>query len=209
MKKHYLFSLGILLVIGALNWAILSRQAQAGRTPIPQSISSIPSRIVDYERLGADEEIDPYTLRLLETSSVLIREYRAPGGWPVQLTIVYAGATRRSLHFPEVCLVGQGSEIREQTTDQVGFLFDAKRLVLVNGQNQQAVLYWFKTGQHLTGNYFLNALHWTVNQITLGAPTSAMIKLTTPIGPEGEEAAFALLKDFALKFQPVLMEHVP
>lgn len=209
MTKHY-FAVGVLL-IGTLlvHSAILNRQAEAGSAAPPESIQNIPKRIADYTQMGEDIEIDEYTLQVLETSSVLMRNYIGDRHWPLSLTIVYAGATRRSLHFPEVCLVGQGWEIREQATQQVGFLFTAKRLVLVNGGNQKAVLYWFKTGDKLTGNFFMNALHWTTNQIAFSTPTSAMFKVETPIGPGGEEAAFALLEDFAIKFHPVLMEYVP
>ena len=105
--------------------------------------------------------------------------------------------------------MGSGWELKEQTTTQIGILFSAKRLVLVNGRNRQAVLYWFKTGDYLTGNYFVNALHWAANQMMFASPTSAMIQVATPIGTDGEDAAFAILEDFAVKLYPEIMRHVP
>ncbi len=209
MKRHYIAIAIILLAIGSAQAALRAQQARAGMSAMPESISQIPSQIGDFRQLGADEGVDEHTKAYLETSSILIRNYVNSKGWPVQLTIVYAGSTRRSLHFPEVCLVGEGNEIREQTVMPVGFLFDAKRLVLSNSENQQAVLYWFKTGETMTGNYFLNALYWAQGQVLFQAPNSAMIKLATIIGPGGDEAAFLTLQDFALKLQPVLTEHVP
>ena len=209
MIKHYV-AVGIFLALAAgINWTILTRQAEAGRVTVPETIAEIPARIADYEQRGADIEVDEHTKRVLETSSILIRNYTAPNGWPIELTIVYAGSTRRSLHFPEVCLVGAGWEIRSQESTTVGFDHTARRLVLVNNEHQQAVLYWFKTGDFLTGNFFLNAMYWAKNQITFGTPTSAMIKLTAPLVPGNEEAAFAMLEDFAMKLQPVIMRHVP
>lgn len=208
-KKIHLPALAGLIIVASLHLAILSTQARAGMRTDPETIRAIPSRIADYVQVGKDEEINARTSAILETNTVLIRNYTSGAGWPVQLVIVYAGATRRSIHFPEVCLMGSGWELKEQTLTNVGILFSARRLVLINGVNQQAVLYWFKTGDRLTGNYFLNAWHWAKNQLFFGSPTSAMIQVATPIGSDGEEAAFAVLEDFAVKLFPVIMRHVP
>jgi len=209
MMKHYVLAGVFLAAAAVINWTILTRQAEAGRATMPETIASIPDRIVDYTQLGSDVEVDAHTKRILQTSSILIRNYTAPSGWPIELSIVYAGSTRRSLHFPEVCLVGAGWEIRSQEATTVGFDHSARRLILVNNEQQQAVLYWFKTGERLTGNFFLNAMYWALNQMTFGTPTSAMIKLTAPLTPGNEEMVFAMLEDFALKLRPTIMRHVP
>lgn len=200
-----------LLAVMAGHFAILDAQAEAAREVPVETIISIPDRIGMFKQAGTDVEVEDKVKRALETSSILIRAYRSQGGWPVELTIVYAGKTRRSLHFPEICLTGGGWDIMKQESTPVGIQFQARRLVLVKGEQRQAVLYWFKTGDELTGNYFVNALYWARNQLTFGTPTSAMIKLTTPIekGPRGEEAAFTLLETFAMQFTPMLRERVP
>jgi hypothetical protein len=89
-------------------------------------------------------------------------------------------------------------------------LFDAKRLILVNGDIRQAVLYWFKTGDELTGNFYINAFHWAKTQLAFGSPTSTMVKVSAVLRPgESEERAFRTLEDFALKFTPILQEQIP
>jgi EpsI family protein len=108
-----------------------------------------------------------------------------------------------------VCLVGAGWEVLKQDSAQVGIAFSAKRLLLVKGDAYQAVLYWFKTGDQVTGNFFLNALQWTKNQMTFDTPASSMIKLATPVGRDGEAAAFAALDDFAVKFAPIMRKSIP
>jgi len=197
-----------LAVVGAAHLAILAGQARAARNAAPMESLQIPDRIVDYTQMGSDLKADERTQEVLATSSILMRTYAAPSGRPVSLTIVYAGTTRRSLHFPEVCLVGEGWEVHEQQMMPVGFLFSAKRLVLVRGEREEAVLYWFKTGDALTGNYFLNAYYWAKNQLLFKTPTSSMIRVSTPVLSDGVESAFAVLEDFATKFTPVLLEHV-
>ena len=206
--KHTVAVLILLLLMAAGETAIGHAQANAARRQRTTKALAIPENIGQFRQAGTDEEVDAHTKAVLETSTILIRNYVSYDGLPVELTIVYAGSTRRSLHFPEVCLVGAGWEIREQYTMNVGFLFDAKRLVLVSGNKHEAVLYWFKTGDKMTGNYFLNAFHWAKNQITSAGKTSAMIKLTTRFRPGSEDGAFAVLERFAMQLAPVLEERV-
>jgi len=206
--KHYLATLLILLAAAGGHLHIARAQDQAARKQIPQRTLDIPKAIGPYVQQGADYEVSERTRRVLATSGILIRNYATSGGRQIQLTIVYAGATRRSLHFPEVCLVGDGWEVREQETMPVGFSFTAKRLVLVKGNQKEAVLYWFKTGDRLTGNFFVNTWHWVRTQFLAGAATSAMIKVSARIGNEEEKAVFAALEGFAAMVTPILMERI-
>lgn len=209
MTRHHITALVLLLGTAIAHESLRLAQVRAANLDAPAGVVlDIPTRIGEYQSVGEDFEVSKEVRELLQTSHILIRRYALAGGPPVVLTIVYAGTTRRSLHFPEVCFVGQGWEIREQTSARVGFSFWAKRLALTKGTQEEAVLYWFKTGDELTGNFFLNSWHWARNQMRFGAPTSAMIKLSTPITGQTEEQAFELLEDFALKFTPILMGRV-
>jgi EpsI family protein len=201
-------SVAILIVItAALGFMHSSAEANA-KPKLVNEVIDIPAYIGGYKQDGPDEEISPQVQKALETSTILIRNYKYYNNWPVQLSIVYAGTTRRSLHFPEVCLVGAGMEIRQQYENQVGFDFTAKRLVLDQGKQSWAVLYFFKTGENYTGNFFVNSWEWALNQVTFGTKTSAMIKLTTPIRPGRENESFARLDDFAQKLKPILSERI-
>ncbi|MCP4641576.1 MAG: EpsI family protein [bacterium] len=200
--------LALVALVTAAHLAILGGQARAARNAIAMTDFDIPAQIVDYRQAGVDLEVEDHVREVLGTSSILIRTYVSPRGRPLSLTVVYAGTTRRSLHFPEVCLVGEGFEVLQQEMAPVGFMFTAKRLVLSRGKGQEAVLYWFKTGDNLTGNYFLNAYYWAKNQLSFSTPTSSMIRLSTPVGPGGAESAFATLDDFATKFTPILLDKV-
>ena len=184
---------------------IVNAQAHAQGAP-EASIQSVPGRILGFSQVGEDLAVEPHVLRILETPHVLIRNYSSARGVPVQLTIVYTGATRKSLHFPEVCLTGQGWEIREQYSSPVGVQFIGKRLVLFKGDSEQAVLYWFKTGDTLTGSYLLNSLYWSRDQLLFRAPGSMMVKVNTPVGPAGSDVAFRTLDDFAIGLAPILLE---
>ncbi len=198
----------LLVLVAASHVRIVDAQAKAGMNTSAPMTLDIPPVVADYTQYGEDIPVDDRTREVLETSAILQREYRAPNGRRLLLSIVHAGSTRRSLHFPEVCLVGDGWEIVKQQETPIGILFSAKQLVLVKGESAEAVLYWFKTGDHVTGNYFGNAYQWAKNQITFGNPSSSMIKLTTPIGSAGERAAFAALEDFAAKFAAIMFRSI-
>jgi len=207
--KHYIGLVLILCLIAVGHLSILKAHANANAALPQVQKLDIPDQIGEYTMRGADAEIEDHVKRVLGTSMILIRDYVAPPQRYVQLTIVHS-TSRRSLHFPEVCLVGGGWEIQTQTTQPVGFFFNAKKLVLVNGERRQLVLYWFKTGDELTGNFFVNAFHWAKTQLAFGSPTSTMIKVSTVLRPgQNEERAFETLEDFALKFTPILQERVP
>jgi EpsI family protein len=198
----------LLAVTLSLHAAISHTRAEAARAQPDPNLLDIPSTIGPYKQVGADIDPGDRVREILQTNAIVTRQYVSPGGWPVELMIVHTGQTRGSLHFPEVCLVGQGWEVREQYSAPVGFLFTAKRLVIFRGDRSQAVLYWFKTGSQLTGNYFLNTLNWVLGKITFGEPSSSMIRLSTVIGRQGDEVSFRVLEDFALQFEPILLEKV-
>jgi len=201
-------TISILGLVAAASVGIGQKRAVAARNIPAEHVLDIPSQIGPYKQSGPDEEVADNIRQQLKASSILLRPYRSPQGWPVHLTIVYTGISRRSIHFPEVCLVGQGWEVRDKYSDPVGFSFDARRLVLVNGAQQQAVLYWFKTGEKFTGNFVLNSWYWAANQLTFGSSTSAMIKLTAPLVNGREEQVFTILEDFATKIEPILRDRV-
>ncbi|MHB9155764.1 MAG: exosortase C-terminal domain/associated protein EpsI, partial [Endomicrobiales bacterium] len=56
---------------------------------------------------------------ILETDSVLMREYRRAGR-RVRLAIVYYADARVALHLPESCYTGQGSRIVEKGREKLG-----------------------------------------------------------------------------------------
>jgi EpsI family protein len=121
------------------------------------------------------------------------------------LTIVFAENTRRSLHFPEVCFTGQGWETHGKAMMPVGAQFVGQRLTLQKGEARQAVIYWFQTVNNLTGSYFTNSYYWARDKLFGRSPSSMLVRVSTPIGGKGEEAAYRLLNDFASGLAPVLL----
>ncbi|MCX5770568.1 MAG: EpsI family protein [Candidatus Hydrogenedentes bacterium] len=205
--KRYLILIAMLSAIAIVYFLLVRTQNEAVYAAPAVDLIAVPQQIGPYVQAGNDLDVGDRVRTYLETSRILVRRYSAPSGRPIELTIVHAAVTRRSLHFPEICLIGEGWDIREQGIQPIGVLFTAKRLVLVRGAEREAVIYWFQTGTRLTANYFLNAWHWARDQVCFRSPVSAMIRLSTPLGNQNETAAFSALVDFAMKLAPLMQEY--
>ena len=196
----------ILAATAVFHLSILYERSKIAKQAPPEAILNIPSEIGSFRQRGADIQASDSVRAVLQTSAILTRSYLSDQGVPVDLAIVYSTKSRSSIHFPEVCLVGEGWEIRQQTLEPVGVLFEGKHVILFKNNQEQAVLYWFKTGDHMTGNFFENSLQWVKGMLSFSNPTTALIRLSTRIGPQGSEAAFEVLNDFATQLTPVLLD---
>lgn len=209
MLRYYVAAI-LLLIPTAVAHTMIHEAQDAGRRRGAKPVNlEMPDHIGGFHKYGDEVPVSDQVKRVLQTSQIYMQNYVSREGWPVQLQLVHAGTTRRSLHFPEVCLVGQGWEIRDQEVVPVGFSFNARRIVLFKGDEYEAVLYWFKTGDKFTDNFFINSWYWTYEQLTFGIPSSTMVKLSTPLGGRDEEAAFDMLESFAKRLGPVLMTRIP
>jgi EpsI family protein len=207
---HYIVGIAILVASASVHWAINLKRDWAAAADTPTVNLNLPAEVGPYRQIGEDIDPGDDVRKALETSDILMRYYSAPNGAPILVTIVYAGQKRRSLHFPEVCLVGQGWEVEQAYAAPVGIEFEARRLVIFRGDDEQAVLYWLKTGKRFTSSTFINALFWAREQLIFGTPTSSMIKLSMPVLKQvgqDEEEAFAILDDFASRLGPILLEN--
>jgi len=207
---HYIVGIAILTASASVHWAINLKRDWAAAADTPAVNLNLPAVVGPYRQNGEDIDPGDEVRKALETSDILMRYYTAPNGAPILVTIVYAGQKRRSLHFPEVCLVGQGWEVEQAYAAPVGIEFEGRRLVIFRGDDEQAVLYWLKTGKRFTSSTFINALYWAREQLMFGTPTSSMIKLSMPVlkqAGQDEEEAFAILDDFASRLGPILLEN--
>jgi len=202
--KRYVATILILLVTAALQASINQGQESSAEASTAMESLGIPDQILEFRQARTDLPIPESLREELETNTILMREYVSSSGWPVQLTIVHAGKSRRSLHFPEVCFAGQGWETADKTLIPVGLGFIAQGLVVQKGENREAVLYWFKTGNDSTANYAMNTYYWSRETLMMRNPGSQLIRLSTRIDEGNETRAFRVLGDFASGLIPLL-----
>lgn len=206
---RYIVTTSLLVATTVLHLFVRYVQADAALNRAPQELVNLRSEILEFQQIGEDIPASESVRQELETNAILQRNYASAYGGFVQLTIVYAGKTRRSLHFPEVCFTGQGWETRDKFSIPVGLSFVGQGLILQNGDSRQAVLYFFKTGDDLTGNYFANSVSWVRDTFLLRSPSSMLIRISTPVDEQNEDRAIRLLNDFASGLAPILLETIP
>ncbi len=202
--KRYVATLAILISTAVLHAGISRIQQASAAASATSELLNIPAQILEFRQARADVPIPDSLREELETNTILMRDYVSMNGWPVQLTIVQAGNSRRSLHFPEVCFAGQGWETARKTLIPVGVYFVGQGLVVQRGETREAVLYWFRTGNHSTASYLTNTYYWSRDTMMMRNPSSQLIRLSTVIGEGGEARAFRVLSDFASGLVPVL-----
>lgn len=206
--KHHIALIVILSSLGAANLGIRGAKDHiAVQNPIKSELD-LPATVGIYRQVGPDLPVSENVRRVLPKSTILMRDYKSSSSPPITLTIVHTGYSRDDLHFPESCLVGQGWEVSKRESAMVGFSFRGIRLVLDKGARQQAVLYWYKTGDHFTDQAWKNSLFWAERQMKFEPPISSIIKLHVNFGPGGESKAFQLLDDLAVALAPVLRERL-
>jgi EpsI family protein len=208
MYKHLIV---LLILTGTATTTLLIARAQnnvAQASSLPELLK-IPSQILEFSQARPDAPVPASTRKSLETNTILMRDYASSNGRPVNLTIVFAEKTRRSLHFPEVCFTGQGWETHGKSSIPVGIQFLGQGLTVQKGDSKRAVLYWFKTGNELTGSYYLNTFYWSADKLLLRNPSTMLIRLSTPVDQQGEARAYQVLSDFASGLTPIIADTIP
>lgn len=129
-------------------------------------ILKLPIWVGNY--LGEDQDVTAAEKTILPDDTEFARaEYRSPRGDKINCQIVLSGGQKRSIHRPEICLPGQGWNVRggratpiempDGSTLRVMKLDLSRPITLSNGESttlRSVFLYWF-VGKDTTTPY-----HW-------------------------------------------------
>ncbi|MEM9969481.1 MAG: VPLPA-CTERM-specific exosortase XrtD [Pseudomonadota bacterium] len=115
----------------------------------------------------------------------------------------------QGIHSPEVCLPAGGWEVfsidpyRVDMSDTPYGVFEVNRAVIQKGQRLQLVYYWFEQrGQRMTNDFSVKlSVLW--DGVARGRTDGALIRYTTPIGPDETEA------DADRRLQAMMRESLP
>lgn len=173
-------------------------------------LSKIPARIGNWG--SRDIPLEKRIFDILQTPSVLVREYTDSRGKSVFLTIVYYRKNRVEFHSPERCSVGQGSYIdetgieiiRENTRSIIANKF------IVKGERYKEVnLYYFKSGDFITPSYLKLKLRMMLNKLK-GLPNSgALVKFSAPVSQNiSAEETIKIMKNFIKEVTPLLLNYL-
>ncbi|MFH1732863.1 MAG: exosortase C-terminal domain/associated protein EpsI [Planctomycetota bacterium] len=189
-------------VCGMTMAAILTG-AYSYRAKVPQAgdrAQNIPLEIKGW--IGRSLPVDESTIKALNTSDIVMRNYRR-GNDIISLAVIFSMGKRRAAHPPEQCYGASGYEmelIEYDTFDAGdGGAAGCKRLVINDKDKRRtAVLYWYKADELNTGSIVRMSMHSIMSDLMMSSTRIALIRLTTPLAsPDDKEKAFALLKEFA------------
>ena len=184
-----------LMVAASLAWqAVPDRSAGMIER---ESFALFPRRLGEWRQEGLPRQLLPRVVTALGADDYHSVYFNKPGaGAPVEFfSAWYADQSQGGVHSPEICLPGGGWEIawleRSDLTDalQSDVPFMVNRAIIQKGTTRMMVFYWFeqkgrKIAWDMAAKYYL-----MVDGITTGRTDGALVRLTTAIGPNEEDAA--------------------
>ena len=198
-----------LLAVGVLGWSLRFR------APLVVDVgpmASLPQEIGIWQSL--DEPLDDAVEAELRAELSLHRASPGRAGAPGWLSFFYYGADRggRPEHTPRDCYPGAGwaieaTRVREVSPERG---LRANEYLLERDGQQRLVLFWYRS--HLRNSMlggFDQNFDRIVGRLGHGRADGALIRVSTPVLPDGETQARGRLLAFASELDPLLDEHWP
>lgn len=197
----------IALVLASSSWVVFASRPQASRTV---DLSRVPMRLADWQGRH-DRPFDDETLRVLGVDGYTSRVYESAAAVaPVSLYIGYYASQAQgdSMHSPLNCLPGAGWQPVSRARVRLGdgrTGFEANRLLVQKGIEQQLVLYWYEGRGRRVASEYLNKLWLMVDAVRLNRTDGSLVRLMVPVerGARLERASAS-----ALSFAAVLQPHL-
>ncbi len=180
-----------------------------------------PRTLGEWQQQGRREQLEDSVAEGLgadDYHSVIMA--RGPEAPEVGLFMAwYEDQSQGGVHSPEICLPGSGWEIawleRSDIAPELDLVtdpdtpFNINRAIIQRGETRMMVYYWFQQGDRRVAWDFAAKYYLMVDGITTGSTDGALVRLTTVIGPEGEAAAEARLRDLLGALMPHLPRFIP
>lgn len=158
---------------------------------------------------GTDIPLEKRDYEILETTNLIMREYKNEKGDIVYLYIIYSGDNRRALHPPEVCYSGSGATMLNKSVVPITNSLKANKFTVENKDSRQLVVYWFKSNELNTYNYLKQQIKSVAGRMLGKQASGAMIRVSTEIKNGDQDEALKLIKAFCKQIEPLLKKYVP
>lgn len=201
MKKLSSRFLTLALVLGVcailINFLAYDKfnDAQAGR----RAIKKIPVNLGEWK--GTDVPVEDLIFEILQTKSIIHRNYKADKG-NVFLSLVYYPQTKVDFHGPEGCLAGQGVNISKKIKNiyidegDRSLKIETNQLVRQTNGSEELIYYFYKAGDFVGPSYIKLRLMLALNKLTNKEKSGSLIRVSTPIQSGNADYATKRLKEF-------------
>jgi len=207
---------GVLMVAGVL--ALQALPDRGGVVPERDSFALFPRSLGEWEQQSVRQTLDPQVVATLAADDYHLVTYNKDrGSYPVDLFMAwYNDQSKGGVHSPEICLPGAGWEIawleRSDITEamQSDAPFNINRAVIQQGETRMMVYYWFQQKDRRIASDFAAKYWLMIDGIRTGRTDGALVRLTTPIGPDESDAvAEARLKEVLIEMQTPISRFIP
>ncbi len=204
-NKTFFIVLAILIIVSIVG--LSSYLPARFEAAAEAKVSAFPKTIGDWQSTNIQLSKNDYAI--LETTNLIMREYKNPKGEIVYLYIVYSGDNRNVVHPPEICYTGGGATIIEKSVLPLNNSLKVNKFVIEEKDSLQLVVYWFKSGDLQTYNYFKQQLKVVIDRTLRKKTSGALIRLSTDIKDGNENAALQLIKSFVAQTTPLVEKYAP
>jgi exosortase D (VPLPA-CTERM-specific) len=204
------------LVTAGLGIAWSLAPPRAAVTPAREAFALFPAAIGGWS--GTPTPLQPGIERTLGADDYLSSFYVDPAeaeGVDVFLSWYARQTESNAIHSPEVCLPAAGWEVAAIAPTAVALPGTAlagltvNRAVIQKGLERQLVYYWFDgRGRQLTGA-FATKFATMADSLRRGRTDGGLVRVITPIGPDGVAAADARLQRFLAASADLLPRFIP
>jgi exosortase D (VPLPA-CTERM-specific) len=191
------------LLTAALSAAWILTPARAAVEVNRDPYTLFPREIEGWS--GISTTLEPEIEAVLGADDYFTAFYRNPAeNTGVDLFLSYYASQTEgdAIHSPEVCLPGAGWEVASIQPTEIDLpgsrmgTVALNRAVIQRGLERQLVYYWFEgRGRQMT-NDFAAKFYTLADGLTMGRTDGGLVRVITPIGPDGEAAADERLQRF-------------
>ena len=205
--KKYIIVLALLaisaLIVNYLSYDTFGRQGDGF-----DAIGQIPHVIGEWR--GKDLSLEPSVYELLETKTIIHRQYTL-NGTTLLLSIVYYPQTKVDFHAPESCLGGQGIQTRTSSRTinlSVGgrpVSLDINEIVWGKGSNESLVYYFYKAGSFVGNSYIRLRLALALNKFASTEKSGSLVRVSIPVYFSDYGKAESALRAFLGELYPYVI----
>lgn len=213
MKSSMRFGVLLILLLGVglfvNGWSYLG-EARVER----KELKDFPQAIGVWQKTGKDQILDDETLKVLQASDYLLRDFRQPTGQVANFYVGYYASQRSgaTYHSPLNCLPGSGWMLSEPGKATVsmpdGSTFIANKYVIQNGDYKSLMVYWYQGRGRSVASEYWGKVYTVFDSVRLRRSDGALVRVTVPIGSSEAEAEKTAI-EFASAASGVLQEFVP
>jgi len=206
--------LTVLLLLG-VTISLLYTRGNADLIPSRQPLAQLPEQIAEWA--GRDKLIAQESLDVLGPGDFLSRGYTTPAQpYPIDLFIGYFPTQRtgNTIHSPKHCLPGSGwafeSSKYVDIMDTDNKPHRIGEYVIGNGENKDAVLYWYQAHGRSVASEYAAKLYMITDAMQFKRTDGALVRVITPIGRnESQAVAMARAEAFTRQLAPLLPSYIP